>query len=107
MRGGGKAEARGGISLGLSLGQRCGGSLRLPTPGWDERGCPFYRLSADEFERMRNVARQAGERHAGEAARLDAEQAAAREAVVAEDLERRKRKDPFGEVAGRTRGRPR
>ena len=56
---------------------------------------------------MRNVARQAGERHAGEAARLDAEQAAEREAVITEDLERRKRKDPFGEVAGRTRGRPR
>jgi len=56
---------------------------------------------------MRNVARQAGERHAGEAARLDAEQAAEREAVITEDLERRKRKDPFGEAAARTRGRPR
>ena len=81
--------------------------LKLCTLGWDERGCPFYRLSADEFERMRNVARQAGERHAGEAARLDAEQAAEREAVITEDLERRKRKDPFGEAAARTRGRPR
>ena len=81
--------------------------LRLCTPGWDERGCPFYRLSADEFERVRGVARHAGERHAGEAARLDAQQAAEREAIIAEDLERRKRKDPFGEAVARTRGRPR
>ena len=78
-----------------------------PTPGWDERGCPFYRLTADEFERVRVVARRAGEQHAGEAARLEADQAAEREVVVAEDLERRKRKDPFGTAAGRTRGRPR
>ena len=75
--------------------------------GWDERGCPFYRLSTDEFERVRGVARQAGERHASEAARLEAQQAAEREAVIAEDLERRKRHNPFGEAAARTRGRPR
>ena len=81
--------------------------LRLCTAGWDERGCPFYRLSADEFERVRGIARQAGERHAAEAARLGAQQAAEREAVIAKDLERRKRNDPFGEVVARTRGRPR
>ena len=81
--------------------------LRLCTAGWDERGCPFYRLSVDEFERVRGVARQAGERHAAEAARLDAQQVAEREAVIAKDLERRKRNDPFGEVVARTRGRPR
>ena len=81
--------------------------LRLCTAGWDERGCPFYRLSADEFERVRGVARQAGERHAAEAARLGAQQAAEREAIIAKDLERRKRNDPFGEVVARTRGRPR
>ena len=64
----------------------------------------YYRLTPAEFERVRAAAQRAGEKMAAAAAALEAQQAAEREAVLAADLERRKRKDPFGEATARTRG---